>query len=163
MNNTVTINPTSAPTPGGINKMDLLQSKDPEILEMYEQVFANADDSFTTVVDNDSAQKIKVAVTALQPNELQVEHLLKIKEAFRLVEKKMDPARLRFTIDRAMDDEICLSRTSNDGLAKIIINDDGLVVLTFVAYRGINKPDKFLPYTEGVSDYEGLAYEFFAL
>ena len=163
MSNTITINPAATNTQCGINKMDLLQSKDPDTLKMYRDVFASTEDSYTTVVDNDSVQRIKIAATTLQPNSSQLDILLQIKDAFNEVETKIDPSRLQFNVTKAADDEICINRTSSNGLAKIIINDDGLIVLTFTAFRGINKPDSFIPYTEGVADYEALAYAFFAL
>lgn len=163
MNNTVTINVDALSEQGGVNKMELLQSKRPDIVERYEAVFAKVEESFTTVTDNDSQHKIRVAVAVLCPNELQTAILYSIAEALKEVEQKIDPNRLQFTITKAMDDEICLNRTSANGLAKIIINEDGLVVLTFTAVKESAKANQFIPYTEGIGDYEALAYDFFAL
>lgn len=165
MNETLTLsfNHGSSDKSNGLNKYDLLQTVSEDVKKAYGDIFDKVEGSLTTVSDNDTSQKIKVAIVTLQPYKVQLEILLRIQEAFSAIENNIDPTRLQFTITKAMDDEICINRNSDFGLSKIIINEDGIVIRTFTAYRNITSSDEFEVYEHGVNDYEHLAYKFFSV
>lgn len=159
----ITINPHTTLSSDGLNKYDLLQSVSPDIRQAYENIFNKVEGSLTTVSDNDTVQKIRVAIATLQPNKYQTDILLKISDAFSSIETSIDPTRLQFNITKATDDEICMNRISDKGFSTIIINEDGVVVLSFIAHKGVNESDIFEVFETNITDYEGFSYKFFAL
>lgn len=145
----------------GTNKYSLLQSQSPEIIDIYENVFAKVEGSLTTVVGNDAISKFNVAIASLQPTLLQNDAINNLKTSFRDIESKIDPIRLNFTIAKALDNEICINRVSEIGVSKIIIHEDGVIAYSFIGFKQTDKQD-VLDFFEGIIDYELITYKFFS-
>lgn len=156
--NDLTLN--SQPTFDGINKYGLLQSESEYVREIYAAVFEKVKGSYTTISDNDASGRFDVAIATFQPTDLQLDQLLSFKDAFKTVETKIDPNRLKFSIAKALDNEICINKESASGLSKIIIHDDGLIAFSFISFSGVEKPD-VLEFYDCDLDYEQLAYQLF--
>lgn len=151
-------------TTSGINKHALLQSTSEFIVQAYAQVFERIEGSLTTVADNDTTSKFKVAMATLEPNRTQIDILQKIEDSFKSVESVIDPVRLQFTITEAQDNEICINRHSMNGVSTIIINDDGITAYSFIAYKNVPR-NNVLEFFEDRNqlDCEHLAFKFFSL
>lgn len=145
----------------GTNKYSLLESHSKDVTNAYEQVFAVIDGSLTTVADNDAISKINIAMTSLNPTPEQANALNEFHSAFKFIETRIDPLRLNFDISKALDDEICINRTSDFGVFKIIIHEDGLIAYSFISYKGVAKND-ILDFHADNIDYETLTYNFFS-
>ncbi len=145
----------------GTNKYSLLESHSKDVTNAYEQVFAVIDGSLTTVADNDATSKINIAMTSLKPTAEQVNALNEFHSAFKFIETRIDPLRLNFDISKALDDEICINRTSDFGVSKIIIHEDGLIAYSFISYKGVDKIDILDFYSDSI-DYETLTFNFFS-
>lgn len=160
---THTLNRSKFASKSGINKYQLLQSDSDDIRLAYEQVFSKVNGSLTTVVDNDSTSKFNVAInsfSSITPEQL--ECIKQIETAFVYIERQIDPNRLYFSITRASDNEICINRSNESGLSKIIVHEDGLIALSFIAFRGVDKPDSLAFYEEPQPNYESIVFRFFA-
>jgi len=160
----ITVNITSPSTNRGLNKYDLLQSESKEVVTQYEEVLEPVKGSLTTVTDNDVTSKFTVSISTLNPTQDQVETLELVKLHFKAIENQIDPNRLFFKIDKTIDDEFCIYRKSNDGISNLIINDDGSLSFSFIAYKQSDQTDSYVFYEKGgITDYELLAFNFFAL
>lgn len=146
-----------------LNKYELLQSERDEVKEYYNEVFEKVQGSYTTVSDNDLQDKFKVAIELLEPSENQVSFLKCLSLNFLEIESLIDPVKLQFDISRAIDHEIVLSRRSEDGISNIIINDDGSIAFSFIAYKNSSKADVYQFYdVEEYVDCQILAFTFFS-
>lgn len=146
-----------------LNKYELLNSRSIEVKAIYESVFKKFEGSVTTVIDNDSATIFNVAINELNPNDIQLNILNEFKSAFKYVESCIDPARLKFQITKTVDGDICINRTSELGISKFIVHDDGLIAYSFVAFKGVNAKDTLEFYEDkSVIDYEKFTYRLFA-
>ena len=143
------------------DKYALLQSTDEEALNIYNVVFKNAEGSFTTVSNNDTTSKFNVAIMQFNPTEEQSKAISNLITCFKEIERIIDPKRLNFSVTQAMDNEICVNRISEIGISKIIIHEDGVLALSFIAFKGIEKKST-LDFVENETDYEELAYKFFS-
>jgi len=148
----------------GLNKYNLLQSQSDDIRHQYNEVFELVQGSLTTVTDNDAQSKFNVAISILEPTAHQTETLIRFRDSFKNIEAQIDPERLRFEVDKAADNEICIYRKSINGVTNIIINDDGSIAFSFIAYKDANKNDVFDFYDNcDQFDYESLVFKFFSL
>jgi hypothetical protein len=145
---------------GRLSKYDLLGVVDQEISKAYNDVFEKASGPLSLVEDNDVRSKFDVAIATLNPNPLQISLLYHFLESFASIENEIDPNRLNFEITKAMDDEICITKTSELGVSKIILNDDGVVALSFISFKSVDKKDVLDFYTIDNLDYEGLSFSF---
>ena len=147
----------------GMNIQQLKQSKYFEGIEYYDKVLENNNGTLTQVYGDDVNSVFLVAHKKLLPNKEQTEILHFFQEKLNYVEKQIDPERLRFTITKAMDDEICINRkATSGGRIKLIINDDGVIAFSFLPDKG-NKEKKLLTFhTVDTADFESLAFTFFS-
>jgi hypothetical protein len=147
-----------------VNKYENLQTKSLTVREAYVKVFEAVEGSYTVVSDNDAVSKINMAISTLNPNKVQQGCLTKFRDTFSTIEGHIDPTRLKFTIEAAMDEEICITHFASIGISKIIIHDDGLIAHSFIGYKGSEKKDFIIFYsTEEKVDYESLTYKFFSV
>lgn len=148
----------------GLNKYQLLQSGSEDITAIYEKIFEGTEGSLTMVIDNDAISKFRVAIVTYTPTGVQCGILEKFENSFRNIENEIDPDRLSFTVTKAYDDEICINRTSELGLSKIIINDDGVIAFSFIAYKDVQRNDILLFWDAPQDqDYESITYKFLSL
>ena len=146
-----------------LNKYELLQSKSSDVVDIYKKIFEQVEGSVTTVSDNDSGTRINIAISNLNPNEIQVKCLRFFQKAFKYVESCIDPARLNFTVTLAEDDEICINRISDIGVSKIIIHEDGLIAHSFISFKLSDKKDILDFYDDCETiDYESLTFKLFS-
>lgn len=147
-----------------INKYLLMQSSDAELVEIYNAVFDTTKGSLTVASDNDAHSKIKIAIANLNPTNLQEIVLEKLSCAFASIEKSIDPDRLQFDITKGFDDEIYVNRTSKEGVSTLIINDDGSHTYSFIAFRNVDRKDKFIHHDViDTQDFESLAFQFLSI
>lgn len=146
----------------GLNKYSLLESSDSKIQQIYEDVFYTLEGSLTTVSDNDAVSKFNVAKASLSYSETQLNILSSFQDVFQQIETQIDPEKLNFFITQAMDGELCINRTSEQGISKIIINEDGVVAYSFIPYKGVDLKD-VLEFIPSEKDFEKYSYCFFIL
>ncbi len=148
----------------GFNKYALLRTKVEDAVQQYEEVLEQVEGSLTTVADNDTLSKLQVAITKFEPFPEQIEKILKFQKSFDAIEDQIDPERLQFEVDKAADDEICIFRKSEHGVSNIVINEDGSVALSFIAFKGASKTDVFSFYeAHEEADFESFVLTFFSL
>ena len=143
------------------DKYLLLQSEDEGTLVIYKEVFSKTEGSFSTVSDNDAITKFNVASAQFDPTVEQMETMNKLATSFKKIESEIDPTRLNFYISKATDNEICINRESDTGISKIIIHEDGIIGLSFIAFINSNKKNN-LEFYETDADFESLTYKFFS-
>ena len=146
----------------GTNKYDLLSSQSQDINDIYNNVFSTVEGSLTTVIDNDAESKFNIALNSFYPKNEQLKALEGFQIAFKNIEKVIDPAKLNFTISKALDDEICLNRILEIGISKIIIHDDGLIARSFIGYKGDHNKKDSLDFYENEVDFESITLKFFS-
>jgi|SRR5579871_4107925 len=161
MNNT-TINIINSNN-GGLNISQLKQSqifnKDYECLWKEN----NKVETSTQSYGNDVGNIFKVAIINLLPNEIQNEILNSLQEKLIFIEKQIDPDRLLFSITKAMDDEICINRNaSSGGRVKLIVNDDGVITLSYLPDKNSKKEKVLDFYSKENVDFENLVYQIFS-
>ena len=160
MNNVITIN-TNNKSESGLDLQKLKESNYMRDKEYNGLLKENAG-SLTQAYGNDTLSRFRVAYQYLMPNDLQIEILDLFRSALITIENKIDPERLKFTITKAMDDEICVNRqATNDGRVKLIVNDDGVIALSFEPNKGSNKNSVLEFFNKDTADFETLAYYFF--
>jgi hypothetical protein len=157
----ITLNAANA-VGSGMNIQQLKQSKCFGQTE-YDKVLKDNEGTLTQVYGDDVNSIFWVAYNNLIPNKLQTEILHLFQEKLHYIEKQIDPERLKFTITKAMDDEICINRkATSGGRIKLIINDDGVIAFSFLPDKG-NKREKVLDfYIMSSVDFETLAFDFFS-
>jgi hypothetical protein len=164
MDNELTIDISVVRQNQGLNKYTLLQSESEEILNEYNEVLEPIQGSLTTVSDNDVQSKFTVAVNNLKMTEEQLKTVNKFQHSFNDIQTMIDPNRLQFDIEKAMDDELCIFRNSDNGISNIIIHEDGSLAISFIGYKNSNKKDLFEFYeSEDDTDYESIALKFFSI
>lgn len=157
----ITINPDSDQA----NGLDLRQLKQSEYFreKEYNNLLKDNAGSLTQVYGNDVNSIFIVAQQYLSPNGLQIEILKYFLEAFLYIEDKIDPERLKFSITKAADDEICINRkATGSGRVKIIINDDGIIAFSYLPSTNIDSKGVLDFYNKGNTDFETLSYNFFS-
>ena|ERR1035438_3662209 len=129
----------------------------------YEHLFQDSKGALTQVYGDDVDSIFEVAISKLNPNDIQVEILQGFQEQLKYIENCIDPERLKFTITRAMDNEICINRkATTGGRVKLIINEDGTIALSFLPDKGSNQGKSLDFYSiENQDNFERIAYDFF--
>jgi hypothetical protein len=146
-----------------INRLQLLNIESIDINAIYENNLESLSAPVTINYDNNSDSKFENSYTLLYPNPIQTTILQEFRKYFNLVETQIEPDKIDFSITKAMDDEICINKKTKNGLAKIIINDDGVVVFTFNAFANTDEKDEFTPlyvHDRNSFDYERFCYTF---
>ena len=159
---TININPINSQHSYSINRQDLMSAESVEVNDSYSKTLQNLANAVTSVIDNNSTAKIENAIDLFDLSPIQTDILNHFKLAFQETEKKMEPDKIDFSISKAMDNEICLNKFTKEGVSKIIINDDGFVVYSFIAFATSNKQDIFnsLGVIDAAFDFEKLTYNF---
>lgn len=139
------------------NKYSTLGIESDQIKESYSNVFEQLKGSLTTVVDNDIATRFAVALNTFDMSEAQKITLRKIEAELVKIQNAIDPEKLYFTITQTFDGEICINNKTQTHFAKVIVQDDGLVAYSEIAY--FNNDDQLIFFEEDV-DLEGLLYSF---
>jgi hypothetical protein len=157
--NNITINPNNKSESG----LDLQKLKESNYLrdKEYDEILKVNSGSLTQAYGNDTVSIFRVAYQDYMPNDLQIEILDLFRSALLNIEKEIDPERLKFTITKAMDNEICVNRNAtNGGRVKLIVNDDGVIALSFLPNKISNKKSELEFYEKNIVDFELLAYLF---
>jgi hypothetical protein len=160
MSSSITINVSNRVESG----LDLQKLKESNYMRdrEYDNLLAITAGSLTQAYGNDAISVFRVAYQDLLPNDLQIEILDRFRAALIVIENMINPDRLRFTITKAMDDEICVNRpATNGGRVKLIVNDDGIIALSFIPNRESAYNDVLEFYNLNSVDFELLAYSFF--
>ncbi len=159
--NSITIN-TANNTDSNISIQQLRQSKFNRA--QYDKLMAETKGSLTISYGDDVDGTFLIANTNLTINDVQQKVIDSFREQFKIIEKTIDPERLKFSITGAMDGEICINRKSTfDGRVKLIIHDDGLIALSFVSSSYNNGKDILEFFNLENTDFEQLSYRFFSL
>jgi hypothetical protein len=163
MNNTFKLSNNYFTNNYAINRLQLLNIDSSEINSIYESNLETLGAPITINYDNNSNSKFQNCYVLLHPNAIQTTILQEFRKYFNLVETQIEPDKIDFSITKALDGEICINKKTNNGLAKIIINDDGVVVFTFTAFANTKEKDEFtLLYVHDSNsfDYESFCYKF---
>jgi hypothetical protein len=158
--NSITINENNKTEAG----LDLQKLKESNFMREngYNELLKDNAGSLTQAYGNDTISTFRVAYQNLKPNDLQIEILDLFRAALMVIEDKIDPERLRFTITKALDDEICINRAATSGgRVKLIINDDGVIALSYIPSKTSSKKSALEFHDQENADYEALAYTFF--
>jgi hypothetical protein len=160
MNNTTAIN-LIGDSPVGLNLQQLRQSE--YFGDEYIAVLKNSEGSLTQVYGYDVSSTFMVAKHDLRPNPLQTEILNTFLYEFFLIEDKIDPQRLQFTITKAMDDEICINRDASfGGRVKVIIHDDGVIALSFLPDANNRRKKELIFCKHFEANYDKISLRFFS-
>jgi len=164
MNNEIIIDSKNNLPNSGLNKYSLLGIHDDDIAQIYSNIFNNVEGSLTVASDNDAVTKINIARANLNLTPFQIKVLDSFKNAFVEIENNIDPNRLLFSISKSLDDEVCITRFSELGISKIIINESELIAYSFIAYKNVGQKDILDFYTfEFNIDFETVSFNFFSL
>lgn len=160
----ITINPHPNKTSdSGLDIQRLKESSYFRDREEYSDLVKNNAGSLTQAYGNDASSIFMVAYQDLVPNAIQMEILSSFLLALISIENMIDPERLKFTITKAMDNEICINRpATTGGRVKLIINDDGVIALSYLPNKTSQRKSE-LEFYDKNTEFESLAYSFFKL
>ncbi len=132
--------------------------------ELYKNVKELSKGATQKVYGNDIEQKFHQAIVLLKPNQEQTEILHEFQLAFINLQDTIDPNRLVFSFSKTPDDEICIYKSANSGgVVNLIIHEDGLIALSFVAYKNNEHKNSGLRFfDDGKYDFEKIMYDFFS-
>lgn len=153
---------TSDVKDSGLNIQELKESQCFGSSE-YDKILENNEGALTQAYGNDVNSIFLVAYKSFSPNPSQIEILQSFENSLHYIEQQIDPKRLKFTITKAEDDEICINRKAEtSGRVKIIINDDGVIAFSYLPDK-YSKNENVLEFyrpKENI-DFESLVFRFF--
>lgn len=154
--NNVTLNPQQTQ----YSSLNISRLKQSEFSELYNDILEHVKGALTMPYGDDVGSIFLVGHACQSPNEIQADTLRKFQQCFEFIEKSIDPERLKFSITKAADEEICLNRpATSGGRVKLIVHDDGVIALSYLPKSADGKILEF--YNRGEADFEALTYSFF--
>ncbi len=142
--------------------LDFQELRQSELLsDIYLKIADQIKGSLTQTYIYDADEIFGRAYTELAPSAAQLDILGSFQVVFNYIEKQIDPLRQKFTITKTVDDEICINRkASSGGKVKIIINEDGIITLSFIPDKELGRSN-FLEFYDELVDFEMLSFKFF--
>ncbi|TAF73171.1 MAG: hypothetical protein EAZ53_13555 [Bacteroidetes bacterium] len=122
-----------------IAELNVVESQ--SIKESYKKDFSNSEPSLVVNLVNDLDASFDIAHTKFSMTNEQIKCIELLRVCFLKLQSVMDPNRLYFTFSNAVDGEICLNRISENGISKLIINEDGVLAYSFISYKNSTKKD----------------------